>query len=214
MTEVAAEVNAAVGAAKDAHDATSRLGVPAPDPSWRDRAACTRVEDPDTFFPGWGKRDQERIAKWVCRRACPVVEECLASALEFEAGKHAHDRFGVWGGLTPPQRAALDPGRRPPGGQVKPTSCPWPGTTRGLDRHADMGEDPCLTCFGWRLAQAERQQRDERVLNLAADGRTAWQIALATGEPYGTVRGILARQSDLVLDPGELVLEGQLAVGE
>ena len=70
--------------------------------NWRDRAYC-RDEDPELFFP-IGKSGpavlQIREAKTVCRD-CPVVDVCLAWALE-----HGED-WGVWGGLSEEERRAL-----------------------------------------------------------------------------------------------------------
>jgi len=60
---------------------------------FRHRAACRDV-DPELFFPiGTAGPAQRQIAaaKAVCHR-CPVIDDCLASALD--AG---HDE-GVWGG--------------------------------------------------------------------------------------------------------------------
>lgn len=68
-----------------------------PGEPWMARALCAET-DPDAFFPEG--RASSAPAKRVCA-ACPVVGECLAYAL-------AHDeREGVWGGLTPFQRARL-----------------------------------------------------------------------------------------------------------
>jgi WhiB family redox-sensing transcriptional regulator len=69
---------------------------------WRHRAIC-RDEDPELFFP-FGNTGpallQIEQAKAVCRR-CPVIQECLAWALE--SGQDA----GVWGGLSEDERRAL-----------------------------------------------------------------------------------------------------------
>lgn len=69
---------------------------------WRHRAAC-REEDPELFFPIGNTGPallQIEEAKAVCRR-CPVVDACLAWALE--SGQDA----GVWGGLSEDERRAL-----------------------------------------------------------------------------------------------------------
>lgn len=69
---------------------------------WRHRAIC-RDEDPELFFPIGNTGPallQIEQAKTVCRR-CPVVQECLAWALE--SGQDA----GVWGGLSEDERRAL-----------------------------------------------------------------------------------------------------------
>lgn len=50
------------------------------------------------------------IAKSVCD-LCPLKTQCAREAVEIERGQHARDRFGVFGGMTPAERAAVDPGR-------------------------------------------------------------------------------------------------------
>lgn len=65
-------------------------------PQWARRAACKGV-DPELFQEParYGK------ARAYCA-ACPVVRDCLLEALV----THSSDSFGVWGGTTPPERAA------------------------------------------------------------------------------------------------------------
>lgn len=73
-----------------------------PDPAaagsgWQLGAAC-RGADPDWFFPS---SDGEAVrALSVCAR-CEVRLRCLAFALA------RGERFGVWGGMTERERAAL-----------------------------------------------------------------------------------------------------------
>lgn len=50
------------------------------------------------------------IAKSVCD-LCPLKAQCAREAVEIERGQHARDRFGIFGGMTPAERAAVDPGR-------------------------------------------------------------------------------------------------------
>ncbi|MEQ7125327.1 WhiB family transcriptional regulator [Actinopolymorpha sp. B11F2] len=61
---------------------------------WTADAACAQT-DPEAFFPDVGGSSQG--AKAVCRR-CPVRAECLEHALT------SGERFGVWGGLSEPER--------------------------------------------------------------------------------------------------------------
>jgi len=73
---------------------------------WRHQAAC-RGEDPELFFPKahtdrWAPQIQQ--AKTICAR-CPVAETCLTTALADEGG--AHERYGIRGGLTGPERYSL-----------------------------------------------------------------------------------------------------------
>jgi transcription factor WhiB len=68
--------------------------------TWQEDAACRGVL-PDVFFPD---EDPAR-AKAICE-TCPVRLHCLAFALERK------ERYGVWGGLTEKERAALSPAER------------------------------------------------------------------------------------------------------
>lgn len=70
------------------------------DHGWQNRAAC-RGLDPELWFPldlrVLGAVEQ---AKAICGR-CEVQPECLRWALEVP------ERYGVWGGHTPDERAAI-----------------------------------------------------------------------------------------------------------
>jgi WhiB family redox-sensing transcriptional regulator len=69
---------------------------------WRERAACLRM-DPDLFFPvgnsGLMLQQIEEV-KAVCGR-CPVVEQCLACAMELGQVD------GIWAGTTASERRAM-----------------------------------------------------------------------------------------------------------
>jgi WhiB family redox-sensing transcriptional regulator len=67
---------------------------------WRALAACrgTQIE---VFFPGRGETAEP--ARQVCAR-CPVCQQCL----EFAVGNRIV--YGIWGGLTGPERRALQSG--------------------------------------------------------------------------------------------------------
>lgn len=70
---------------------------------WRHHAAC-REFDPELFFPIGNTGPallQIEEAKAVCRRQCPVMEQCLQWALD----TNQHD--GVWGGLSEDERRAM-----------------------------------------------------------------------------------------------------------
>lgn len=67
---------------------------------WRDDAVC-RDKDPEMFFPvgtGAPAQLQTAAAKSVCR-GCPVVPECLDTAMRGED-------WGVWGGMSEQERRA------------------------------------------------------------------------------------------------------------
>jgi len=73
------------------------LGLVAASPGWWFAGLCAQI-DPELFFPEKG--GSVRDAKAVCA-GCPVRAQCLEHAL-------AHDeRFGVWGGLSEPERRRL-----------------------------------------------------------------------------------------------------------
>lgn len=64
---------------------------------WRKRAACLG-QPVDRFFPE-DPNDYRHVVR-LCER-CVVKSACLDEALEVPSNV---DRFGVYGGLTPPQR--------------------------------------------------------------------------------------------------------------
>lgn len=62
------------------------------------KGAICRGIDTDVFYPQKElfSRDEERMFKRMCGD-CPVVQACLEWGI-------AHERYGVWGGTTPPMR--------------------------------------------------------------------------------------------------------------
>jgi WhiB family redox-sensing transcriptional regulator len=75
-----------------------------PDQDWKARGACVPKEHKTELFYGDeehrttnGTRSSNLLAKKVCS-GCPVDDECLRYALD------NHERWGVWGGLTPRER--------------------------------------------------------------------------------------------------------------
>ena len=68
-----------------------------PDLAELDGGLCAET-DPDTFHPGKG--DSAEPAKRICAR-CDVREACLEYALEHD------ERYGVWGGMSAPERKRL-----------------------------------------------------------------------------------------------------------
>jgi WhiB family redox-sensing transcriptional regulator len=75
--------------------------------SWRLRAACRHV-DSAVFFPPDGERPPQREAREARAKAicsgCPVIRQCAAYAIRYG------ERYGVWGGMSERERAALVPG--------------------------------------------------------------------------------------------------------
>lgn len=102
-------------------------------PEWFDRARCRHVADPDIFFPSKGGSALD--AKAICR-ACPVLEQCQAYALEHR------EKFGVWGGLSEHDRRDKRTGVK----RVAPTPSDLCGTYKGYCRHRRRGEVACPPC--------------------------------------------------------------------
>jgi WhiB family redox-sensing transcriptional regulator len=78
--------------------------------AWMDHAACANkgAKQPRVdFFPKIARNTNgyttaTREAKAICQRCC-VRDECLAYALATEN----HQRHGIWGGMTPEERAEI-----------------------------------------------------------------------------------------------------------
>jgi WhiB family redox-sensing transcriptional regulator len=75
--------------------------------AWQERGAC-RSTDPEQFFAADAERGQSRAAresraKALCAQ-CPVIEPCFRHAMA------VREPYGVWGGTTPEERAALAAG--------------------------------------------------------------------------------------------------------
>lgn len=75
---------------------------------WQDRAACRGGGIGRWFADPRSAEAAEAVT--FCER-CPVRNECLEDALEWEGGASTKDRGGIWGGLTPMERARLHVGR-------------------------------------------------------------------------------------------------------
>jgi WhiB family redox-sensing transcriptional regulator len=72
--------------------------------NWQTAAAC-RGMDTNAFFHPTGERTEARqaridAAKKICR-GCPVTQDCLTHALK------AREPYGIWGGQSENERAAL-----------------------------------------------------------------------------------------------------------
>lgn len=74
-------------------------------PQWMRKAAC-RGEGFDAWFPTDEVGEEADPARRVCA-GCPVRPECLDYALDCSI------RHGLWGGLSPRERAALNRRRVP-----------------------------------------------------------------------------------------------------
>lgn len=73
--------------------------------AWHQHAACREVDPAVFFLPVGANAADIRAAKQICA-GCPVRATCLAGAIE------RGEQFGIWGGLTEHERAALPRPRR------------------------------------------------------------------------------------------------------
>lgn len=76
-------------------------------PAWMADSPCAST-DPAIFYPEKGSTGNRGAAKRLCWDVCPVREECLEWALEFEsAPNNSSAVFGIFGGLVPSERKRL-----------------------------------------------------------------------------------------------------------
>jgi WhiB family redox-sensing transcriptional regulator len=80
-------------------------------PAWVDNAACTRVSDPEIFFPPRGGSSKGPRA--LCSM-CTVRVECLTYALR------NNETYGIWGGTSDVQRRKLRKQKRKAEGRSSP----------------------------------------------------------------------------------------------
>jgi len=73
--------------------------------TWRDHAAC-RSAGAAPFFPDEDGAHSYSRARSVCA-GCTVRDACLDDVMAREGDADHADRAGLWGGLSPNQRAAL-----------------------------------------------------------------------------------------------------------
>lgn len=128
MTDLGQDVTDLTARGLSAADIATRLGVSMrtvtrwrakhltiltdPSTAWQAHAACAdRDADPHWFIPAETGRTSYSRGRAVCIR-CPVRDACLTDALTREGNAAACDRAGLWGGLSPEQRANLAAVRR------------------------------------------------------------------------------------------------------
>lgn len=119
-------------------------------PPDRSQAACVGA-DPEVWFPDSGRG---AVADWEVPRAvcdlCPLRQQCLDYAMAWESDGPASGRHGMWGGLSPAERAALAAGEAPPPRRLRH------GTYAAFEAHIRDGSRPCVSC---RLAASDRYRR-------------------------------------------------------
>lgn len=79
--------------------------------TWAARALCAQRSDLDLFFPASKDEKGIQAAKAVCAR-CEVSIECAMYAIQLESSVPGLSRQGIWGGLTPEERAAMSDATR------------------------------------------------------------------------------------------------------
>lgn len=86
--------------------------IPAPaTKGWEASAACRRPgADPSWWSASPNTSESARARAWCA--GCPVAAQCLELAMDAEGSTAAGHRYGVFGGLTGPQRRDLYDKRR------------------------------------------------------------------------------------------------------
>jgi len=69
-------------------------------PAYQENAACKDIPNPEIFYPSPGDTESLKAAKGLCS-SCPVLNECLAYALD------NNERFGIWGGKSTRERLLI-----------------------------------------------------------------------------------------------------------
>ena len=105
--------------------------------------------DLEAWFPPRNDTRANREAAALCN-GCPVITACLEYAMTVEAGMGASGRDGIYGGLTPPERARLGAGEKRPLRH---------GTERGARAHRRMGESVCGACLAAERAATRDRKR-------------------------------------------------------
>jgi len=136
-------------------------------PRWWFAGLCAQT-DPELFFPEKGGSVRE--AKAVCAR-CPVRAQCLEHAL-------AHDeRFGVWGGLSEPERRRLKTAATHRSSAAQPqgrrTGAPGGGATPGEVDEVVVAR----LMAGQPVTVASRAEVTQAAIGLHRAGRPARQVA-------------------------------------
>ena len=120
-------------------------------PSWQQHAACRGVGTEAFFQKERGGRNQYDRGRTYCQ-SCPVQAECA------EYGET--QLFGLWGGISPKQRAAKRAGRPYElAGILPPAAC---GTPSGYNRHVRRGDKPCEPCREAKVADVNRRRAAAR----------------------------------------------------
>lgn len=69
---------------------------------WSQEALCLGIDNPDIFFTNAFYEDALRFCA-----LCPIRDECLAEGIKQDGIHKKGGLHGIWGGLTPEERAKL-----------------------------------------------------------------------------------------------------------
>ncbi|KAB7850183.1 WhiB family transcriptional regulator [Streptomyces mobaraensis] len=113
--------------------------------SWERLALCRRPDADPAWWHSVGNKGIRTARSWCAR--CPVAEQCLAYVMRMEEG--TRHRYGVYGGLTGPERRQYaDTGVRPA-----------PNDTAG--RTHGRPPSPCGTEAAYQRHLREHEPTDE-----------------------------------------------------
>ena len=87
-------------------DTTAVTPEPTPPTAWQTRAACLGT-DPSLFIPDDHAPSHSYARGRAVCMGCPARQACLDDAMAREGRAAARYRAGLWGGLSPEQRANL-----------------------------------------------------------------------------------------------------------
>lgn len=79
-----------------------------PTHGWMEHAACAHYETGWWYPPDNTMRSGRRLPAIAVCNQCPVRVQCLQTALD------RGEEYGIWGGLTPIQRARLSQSKETP----------------------------------------------------------------------------------------------------
>jgi WhiB family transcriptional regulator, redox-sensing transcriptional regulator len=116
-----------------------RLPIPVTEEwDWQMRGACRGMRSSLFFCPererGRARAEREALAKAVCRE-CPVLQQCRVHALA------VREPYGVWGGLSPADRAELVRAGQVSAGQVSAGQVSAGQVSAHTDRTVVIGVD-------------------------------------------------------------------------
>lgn len=124
------------------------------------------------------RRQREAHAKQICA-ACPLQAHCLTAAIDLDSD------HGIWGGLTPEERAS-----------TVPACADEPGTYKGWNRHRRARQEPCQPCKDAHEKRlAEGRERSRKAGREGGAKAAAQRPKAACGTPSGHSRHTRLRET-------------------